>query len=45
MQAWFAVVAGFRDLLLGSGLDDMKNQALTACMTKVRDLTEALTGK
>jgi hypothetical protein len=45
MQAWFAVAVEFRDLPLGNGLDAMKNKALTACMTKVRKLTEAPTGK
>jgi len=45
MQVWFAVVAEFRDLPLGNGLDDMKNQALTAYMIKARSLTDAPTVK
>jgi len=41
MQAWFAAVVEYPDPLFGNGSGDIKNQALTVCMTKVRSLTEA----
>ena len=41
MQAWFAAVVEFGDPPFGDGLGDIKKQALMACMTKVKSLTEA----